>query len=218
MIARGVAPSVRVDDGCMARFRRDRFDGHIAGVGTTSGRRFVVGRWGHSPLGAFADVMVAHPDGRREFLAPNDVVAEYVSQTYRFDDVTITSVGVVGGDDEWHVRASELDLRLTFGARMPLSLPLRAVRGPLVHPVVARIADPFARVVMPGVRTAGSAGNGRREFYVAQDLHAVMEVSGTWAGVDVGALADVSPEPGFGFSSTPRRPSLTTVTTFVEVP
>lgn len=204
--------------GGMARFRRDRFDGHIAGAGTTSGRRFVVGRWGRSPFGAFADVMVAHPDGRREFLAPNDVVAEYVSQTYCFDDVTITPVDVLGAEDTWHVRAGELDLRLTFGARLPLSLPLRAVRGPLVHPVAARLADPFARVVMPGVRTAGTAGNGRREFYVAQDLHAVTEVSGTWAGAEVGALSEVTPEPGFGFSSTPRRPSLTTVTTFVEVP
>ena len=31
-------------------------------------------------------------------------------------------------------------------------------------------------------------------------------------------LADVAPEPNFGFSSTPRRPAVTRVTTFVEVP
>ncbi len=53
---------------------------------------------------------------------------------------------------------------------------------------------------------------------LAQDLRAVTAVRGTWAGDDVGALADVTPEPGFGFSSTPRRPAVTTVTTFVEVP
>lgn len=203
------------------RMRRDRFDGHIAGVGTASGRRFVVGRWTRSPWGSFADVMVAHPDGRRELLAANDEVAEYVCATYQFDDVTVVDVaieGATGAGFTWNILAGELDLSLTFGRRLALAWPLWPIRGALVHPGTARAIDPFARVLMPGVRTAGTAGNGRREFYLAQDLRAVTAVRGTWAGEDVGALADVTPEPGFGFSSTPRRPAVTTVTTFVEVP
>ena len=35
------------------------FTGHIAGFGTGSGVRFVVGTWAQSPFGAFTDVMVA---------------------------------------------------------------------------------------------------------------------------------------------------------------
>ena len=43
--------------------RRDRFSGRIAGVGSGSGVRVVVGHWVDSPLGSFTDVMVAEPDG-----------------------------------------------------------------------------------------------------------------------------------------------------------
>ena len=39
-----------------------RFTGHIAGVGTSSGTRLVLGCWDRTPQGPFADVMVAHPD------------------------------------------------------------------------------------------------------------------------------------------------------------
>ena len=73
-----------------ARRRREtgmdrwQFTGHIAGAGTTGGTRLVLGAWDHSPLGPFADVMVAHPDGRRELLAPDDWVADFVSATYVF--------------------------------------------------------------------------------------------------------------------------------------
>ena len=37
---------------------RHRFDGRIAGVGSGSGVRLVVGRWDAGPWGPFADVMV----------------------------------------------------------------------------------------------------------------------------------------------------------------
>jgi hypothetical protein len=33
--------------------------------------------------------------------------------------------------------------------------------------------------------------------------------------VDLGSLAPVSPDPGFGFASTPERPSVTTLVTTV---
>ena len=230
-------------DGVMATSRRrpspftlDRFSGHILGVGTTSGRRFVVGVWDRSPFGAFADVMVAHADGRREFLAPNETVAEYVSQTYHFDDVTLVDVAVRrdGGEafagavarsprGAWSVLTGPRDepllaLTMTIGARTLLGQPLRFVRGPFVHPLTARLINPVASRVMPGVRTAGTAGNGRREFYLAQDLHRIDAVTGTWRGADVGMLTDVDPEPNFGFSSTPRSPACTTVTTLIQRP
>ena len=78
--------------------------------------------------------------------------------------------------------------------------------------------DPVARVLLRGVRTRGSAGNGRREFYAATDHRAVVSASGTLDGAPLGALAPVSPEPGFGFSSTPPRPSVTSLVTTVDLP
>ena len=38
---------------------------------------------------------------------------------------------------------------------------------------------------------------------------------GTWRGRDLGTLAEVLPEPGFGFGSTPPAPSVTTLVTTV---
>jgi hypothetical protein len=50
---------------------RLRFSGAIAGAGSSSGVRLVVGRWLDSPLGAFADVMVQDAAGNRTLLAPS---------------------------------------------------------------------------------------------------------------------------------------------------
>jgi hypothetical protein len=41
-------------------------------------------------------------------------------------------------------------------------------------------------------------------------------VEASWAGTDLGDLADVDPPVRFGFSSTPRRPSIVAVTTTVQ--
>ncbi|MBV9832737.1 MAG: hypothetical protein JOZ82_14180 [Marmoricola sp.] len=196
--------------------RRDRFVGAIAGAGSTSGVRVVVGRWDRSPLGSFADVMVAEPSGRRVLLAPSPEVAEYVGATYSFDEVVVGPVGVSAG---WHVSAPGLSLSLEAGARSPLGWLLRAQPRALATSIWwSHVTDPVARLVLPGVRTRGSAGGGRRETYGATDLHRVTALRGEWRGTDLGELAPVTPEPGFGFGSTPRRPGVTTVVTTVEVP
>ena len=44
-------------DRSSSRRVRQRFHGAIAGIGSTSGIRIVVGRWDRSPWGAFADLM-----------------------------------------------------------------------------------------------------------------------------------------------------------------
>ncbi|MBD8079938.1 hypothetical protein [Cellulosimicrobium arenosum] len=74
--------------------RLARFQGRIAGWGTASGTRVVVGRWDFSPLGGFADVMVERPDGERLLLAPTEGIAAFVSSTYRFDRVEVVPVTV----------------------------------------------------------------------------------------------------------------------------
>jgi hypothetical protein len=193
---------------------RHRFAGAIAGVGTTSGVRVVVGRWDDSPFGAFADVMLAEPGGTRMLLAPDEQVAEFVSSTYRFDRV---ETGPVLVTSDWRVTASGLDLRLWTGQRTPLGRLLRLVPAQLAtSPGWTRATDPVARAVLSGVRTRGTAGNGRREFYGATDVHRIVSLAGSWRGDDLGSLAPVSPEPGFGFGSTPRTPSVTTIVTTVE--
>ncbi|HNM96954.1 MAG TPA: hypothetical protein PKK40_03310, partial [Marmoricola sp.] len=73
---------------------RLQFQGRIAGLGSSSGVRIVVGRWDRSPLGAFADVMLADASGRRFLLAPSTEVAEFVASTYHFDEVLLTTVEV----------------------------------------------------------------------------------------------------------------------------
>lgn len=75
----------------------------------------------------------------------------------------------------------------------------------------------MARVVLRGVRTRGTAWNSRREYYGATDLRRVTHLSGSWQGRDLGGLAPVGPEPGFGFGSTPQRPSVTSIVTTVDV-
>ncbi len=197
---------------------RHAFRGRIAGVGSTSGVRVVVGRWPESPLGTFADVMLAEPDGTRWLLAPSEVVAEFVSTTYSFDRVEIGPVGVDVAGSAWQVAAPGLELALDVGGRTALGVLLRAVpRRVATAPAWARLTDPVARTVLRGVRTRGTAGNERREYYGATDLHRVTGLSGTWQGRPLGTLAPVSPEPGFGFGSTPRRPSVTTLVTTVDV-
>jgi hypothetical protein len=201
---------------------RHRFHGEIAGVGSSSGVRVVVGHWRESPLGTFADVMLAEPDGTRVLLAPEDAVADFVSTTYQFDRVEIGPVSVAieqaSGHASWHVVAPRLDITFRVGSRPVLGWLLRLVPSRLATaPWWARLTDPVAQVVLRGVRTRGPAGNERREYYGATDLHRITGLAGSWQGADLGELAPVSPEPGFGFGSTPQRPSVTSIVTTIDV-
>jgi hypothetical protein len=181
--------------------------------------RLVVGRWDASPLGAFADVMVEDAGGHRTLLAPSAEVAEFVQETYAFDEVVIVPVAVTGDPDRWQVRAgAELTAYLTLGRRPPLGWLLRAVPAPVATSTAwATAVDPVARVVLRGVRTRGTALEGRREWYGATDLRSVSHLSGDWRGTALGDLAPVDPPCRFGFSSTPTRPGVTSVVTTVEV-
>ena len=203
----------------LAPVQRLRFTGAIAGVGSTSGIRIVVGRWDRSPLGAFADVMVEDAAGHRTLLAPSPAVAEFVQETYAFDEVHLGPVDVTVTRGWWDVRAEgQLTAYLTLGRRLPLGWLLRAVPAPVAtSPAWATAVDPVARVALRGVRTRGTALEGRREWYGATDLRSVARLTGEWRGTELGDLANVEPPCRFGFSSTPTRPGVTTVVTTVEV-
>ncbi|NYG06732.1 hypothetical protein BJ986_001219 [Phycicoccus badiiscoriae] len=203
----------------MAPGQRLRFTGAIAGVGSTSGVRLVVGRWLESPLGEFADVMVEDGAGHRTLLAPNEAVARFVTGTYAFDEVCLTPVSVTVTDAGWDVRAGDhVAAYLGLGRRMPLGWLLRGVPPRVATSTTwAALVDPVARVALRGVRTRGVAVEGRREWYGATDRHAVTSLTGSWRGSALGDLAAVDPPCRFGFSSTPTRPGVTSVVTTVEV-
>jgi hypothetical protein len=196
---------------------RERFTGRIAGVGSTSGTRVVVGRWDASPWGAFADVMLEDASGHRVLLAPDERVRDFVAATYSFDEQVLEPVAVSDTADGWVVSTPSLTLRLVVGGRTPLGAALGLVPARVAtSPAWCSLVDPVARVAMRGVRTRGTAGNARREWYGATSVSAVTGLSGQWRGRPLGDLAPVDPPCRFGFSSTPRRPSVTSVVTTVE--
>jgi hypothetical protein len=193
---------------------RQRFHGRIAGVGSGSGVRLVVGHWHDTPMGSFSDVMVETASGHRVLLAPRPEVARLIGSTYTFDEVRIEAVNAQVVGDRWTVTSPSLTLSLRTAGRTPLGRLLRLVPRPLAtSPAWCTVTDVVAGRLLRGVRTRGVARAGRREYYGATDAHAVVAATGTFDGADLGRLAPVDPPCRFGFSSTPRRPSVTTVVT-----
>jgi hypothetical protein len=195
---------------------RWRFGGEIAGIGSTSGIRVVVGHWTTSPYGTFTDVMLQQADGWRVLLAPTEQVAGFVASTYVFDEVVVGPVGWQRAGPAVTVDGPDLDLRFEVGARTRLGRLLRLVPEPLATaPLWSRAIAPLSALLVPGVRTYGSAGSERWEAYGATDLHAITAVAGRWRGQPLGELAAVEPPVSVGFASSPRRPGLTTLVTTV---
>jgi hypothetical protein len=194
-----------------------RFEGRIAGLGSTSGVRVVLGWWQRTPLGEFADVMVEDGGGHRVLLAPDSSVAELLAQTYQFDEVVTAPVQVVWRGRTVRVHGRGLDLGFTIGRR--------TVLGRLLGLVPRRLAtssrwltmiNPAARMILRGVRTKGSVGAGRTEFYGAYGLNRIDSLFGTWRGRDLGTLARVEPPVRFGFGSTPSQPVVTSLVTTIR--
>ncbi|WP_306901569.1 hypothetical protein [Arthrobacter sp. B1I2] len=194
------------------------FDGHIAGIGTTSGLRAVIGMWQDSPFGTFADVMVQQPSGHRLLLAPCPKVAEFIAATYNFDEVRMVDVRAGLAAGALTVDAGPLVIQAVTGARTYLGSALRAVpRRLATHPRWLSAVSPLAALAAPGARTYGTAGSGRAEYYGVTDLHHVTSAVVSWDGADAGTLAPIRPAVTFGFSSVPPRPSVARVrTTVVE--
>ncbi len=196
--------------------RRQRFDGAIAGIGTTSGTRIVIGMWPRSPLGSFTDVMLERPDGHRVLLAPDERVVEFVSATYNFDETVVCEVtrGREGG--HWWVRAGGLRVEFEVGRRTGLGSLLRLVpQAVATQPWFTAAIDPIARVVLRGVRTKGSAAAGRIEYYAALDQHRIVAAEASWEGSPLGTLTPVEPPVSFGFGSTPTAPSIVRIVTTI---
>ncbi len=220
---------------------RQRFRGRIAGAGSTSGVRVVVGWWHESPFGAFADAMVERADGRRILLAPTDEVA-----ATRVGDLRVrrgAGRAVRGGGafppDAGTFRVARHRRGCTgegsgagWSVTVAVAAPDPGVRRPdAVGPPAAdgararwpralpgpRRSTPWLGWCCVGCAPAGSLASGRREFYGATDVCAVTRARGRFDGIPLGDLRPVDPPCRFGFSSTPRAPSVThVVTTIVD--
>ncbi|PZE63138.1 hypothetical protein [Curtobacterium sp. MCBD17_021] len=194
-----------------------RFRGRILGAGSTSGVRFVVGMWESSPFGAFTDVFVELPDGSSVLLAPDEIVAAYVSGTYRFDAVSVVDISARRTARGLELDAGPLVASVDVGTISPLGRVLRIVPKRIARdPRWLTVIDPVAKLVAPGSGTAGTAGGGRREYYGVTGAHDVVGLRGTWAGESLGELAPLDPPVQFGFASLPRIPQVVDVETTIR--
>ncbi|WP_026551650.1 hypothetical protein [Arthrobacter sp. H20] len=197
----------------------DRFIGNIAGIGTASGTRLVIGVWGESPLGTFTDVMVEDARGVRTLLAPTQSVVDYVSATYTFDRIRVVDVSSTLNPKYLTVSAGPLEVTAELGGVTGLGRMLGFIPARLsTSPRWLSLINPVAGLIMPGVQTAGSAGNGRTEYYGVTTARKVTAASARWDGEDLGAIAQLTPPVRFGFSSAPATPMLVTVVTSIKRP
>ncbi len=110
-----------------------RFRGRILGAGTTSGVRIVVGMWDRSPFGSFTDVFLELADGSSVLLAPDEIVAAYVSGTYRFDTVSVVDVRARRTARGLELDAGPLQATIDVGGISPLGRVLRIVPKPIAR-------------------------------------------------------------------------------------
>jgi hypothetical protein len=179
----------------------------------------VVGSWLSSPYGRFADVMIETADGERVLLAPDTEIAEFVSSTYSFDRTEIGDVAAAHAPDGFTVTGPGLSVSASLGGPAPFDWLLRLVPPRIATaPPWLQAINPVATRLVPGVRTAGSAGNGRREYYGVRRVRHIATIEAAFCGTDLGELAPLDPPVRFGFSSAPPAPQLVSVTTTIDLP
>ena len=207
----------------MSRRAPLRFDGHILGAAFSSGDRFVLGRWPVSPLGGFADVMWARPDGERILLAGPVPVLDFVGRHYHFDrrEHAVVRVDLEPGRRIRVVAGSlrmELEAGPAGGASRLLRLWPRWLRE---RPSWITVEDTLLRpLIAPwiggrGVRTRGVTAAGTREWYAIHDLRPLVRGRATVDGEDLGHMMSAH-AAGFGFSEFPGRAALVRVTALFE--
>lgn len=156
----------------LRRRHREQFTGWIAGFGTASGHRVVIGHWPRSPYGVVTDVMVEDPAGHRTLYTPTRQLAEFLTATYRFDQVHVVTCNARRSGPRWTVQAGPLQLSFTIGRRTLLGWLLWAMPDALARkPWWVSLLDLPARRLLSGVRTRSHTRDGRGQWYGAHDLH-----------------------------------------------
>lgn len=213
--------------------KRLEFEGLIAGAAFSAelspearspGETVVVGLWRSSPFGSFIDVMWVRGDGERVLLAPSPPVHEFLTSVYEFDRAEIVSVRGGWDGDAVRVEAGPVRLRLRAGRRDWRSWlfalrPRPLLRLPSWIALEDRIARPLVGLVLggaPGVRAAGTAPGGQREWYGIQDYRPLVEGRLLLEGCDAGRLVELPASLGIGLSAFPSAPAVVHVLTIIE--
>ena len=179
--------------------------GRIAATGFASGDRVVIGMWDTTPIGPFADVMWALPDGTRVLhAAPRP--AAFITAVYQFDQVVHEEVRATFDGRTLRVGVAGFELALTGGASLPLP--------PRPAWVTRYVEAPVARRLL-AVETFGTSPTGVDEWYRARSVRRVHAVS-VRGPRDLGPMAPLASPCGFGFSEPPRFPSITEVRPLLE--
>ena len=189
---------------------RTQVVGTISSVGFDGPHRFVVGCWHHTPIGPFADVMWADPDGGRTLLAGSDEAARFITAIYQFDSVKVAPLDVFSDGRTTRVDGHGLKLELIGGRRVPLP-----PRRPLW--LTRFVESPIARLTM-GVQTHGVSFHGATEWYQSSGWRWVRQAGGSLGGESLGPMRPVRPAVGVGFSEPPARPSIVSVRTVIDLP
>jgi hypothetical protein len=165
----------------------------------------VVGYWERSPIGPFADVMWATPDGQRRLLVPSGAAGAFVSAVYTFDRVDVVPLVAALAGAELDVTAGDVRLHVTGGRgwRIPFA--------PLRTPAVTRWVEAPVAHALVRVQTYGTSPTGVREWYRADEYRPVAAARATVAGRDLGPLRPRWKAAAFGFSEPPRRAAMVRV-------
>ncbi|MCY3968286.1 MAG: hypothetical protein OXF21_06960 [bacterium] len=179
---------------------RQSLYGSITSVGFVSGHRFVIGHWLHSPIGPFADIMWAKPDGSR-VLVCEPKAAEYVTSVYPFSEVQHKQVDIQTTDyqaadlqTERSSRPKYPQNRRKFRARVlqvtagSLSLEVKLNRYFIWFPprprwVTQTLENRLSQVLL-GVKTYGTSPTGVSEWYRSKVLRCVFVASASIDGGD----------------------------------
>ncbi|MYJ48760.1 MAG: hypothetical protein F4070_14225 [Acidimicrobiales bacterium] len=172
--------------------------GSITSVGFDSGHRFVIGDWRHSPIGPFADIMWALPDGRRVLLG-DATVAAYVVSVYPFDEVRDQAVTAERAGRSYTARSHGLKLDMKIG--------LATLRPPPRPRWITATVENWCARKLLGVRTHGTSPTGVVEWYRTRSARRVVAATASLDRVDLGSLAPLDRPLGFGFTEPPRQPS-----------
>ncbi len=177
--------------------------GSITSVGFSSGHRFVIGHWPHSPTGPFADVMWRDQDDHKTLVAAAGA-ADYITGIYPFEhriDSEVTIVDTVGGGGQncIEVESDPLSLSLVIG-RPVVPFP------PRPRWITATVERWTARALL-GVNTYGRSPTGVEEWYRTRSVRRVVDAHGTVGGSDIGRLCPIDRPMDVGFSEPPRRPT-----------
>ncbi|MCY3585142.1 MAG: hypothetical protein F4155_12935 [Acidimicrobiales bacterium] len=172
--------------------------GWITSVGFASGHRFVVGEWRHSPIGPFADVMWARPDGRRMLLAES-APAAYIVSVYPFPEVRHQAVTAERNGRFYTVHSD--------GLRLDMKIGLATLRPPPRPRWITATVENWCARKLLGVHTHGTSPTGVVEWYRTRSARRVVAATASLDGADLGSLARLDRPLGFGFTDPPRQPS-----------